>query len=233
MSMKLMMLVNSSNDNMCEYLPNDSPQKLINEVHDLTNSVKNIPSQGCIETSQNKFIYRQYNPTKKISKEEDKLVIFICCDLNYKDNVINKFFDKIFELLTINNYQNYKLNSVTKTNIAKLFYKYQYINSIDIEIKNWKDYSLEFGTLREITNFDIDTKKTNQSISIYGILDSIDEKEMTKYNIGTNGEIRIPIEASRIKKWKNLKCVFLFINFILLTAVIILFLSIMYGHKFE
>jgi len=233
MSMKLMMLVNSSNDNMCEYLPNDSPQKLINEAHDLTNSVKNIPSQGCIETSQNKFIYRQYNPTKKISKEEDKLVIFICCDLNYKDNIVNKFFDKVFESLTINSYQNYKLNSGTKKNIAKLFYKYQYINSIDIEIKNWKDYSLEFGTLREITNFDIDTKRTNQSISIYGILDSIDEKDMTKYNKGTNGEIRIPIEASRIKKWKNLKCVFLFINFILLTAVIILFLSIMYGHKFE
>ena len=59
MSMKLMMLVNSSNDNMCEYLPNDSPQKLINEVHDLTNSIKNIPSQGSIETSQNKFLYRQ------------------------------------------------------------------------------------------------------------------------------------------------------------------------------
>ena len=87
--------------------------------------------------------------------------------------------------------------------------------------------------MREITNFDIDTKRTNQSISIYGILDSIDENDITKFNKGTNGEIRIPIEASRIKKWKNLKCVFLFINLILLTAVIISFLSIMGGHKFE
>ena len=66
MSMKLLMLVNSSNDTMCEYFPIDSSQKLINEVHDLTNSIKNIPSQGSIETSQNKFFYRQYNPTKNI-----------------------------------------------------------------------------------------------------------------------------------------------------------------------
>jgi len=233
MSMKMMMLVNSSNDNLCEYLPNYSPQNLINEVHDLANSIKNIPSQGSIETSKNKFIYRQYNPTKKISKEEDKLVIFICCDLNYKDDIINKFIYKVFELINTNNYKNYKLNSGTKKSIAKLFYKYQYENSIDTEIKDWKDYSLEFGTLREITNFDIDTRKTNQSISIYGILDSMDEKDVTKFSKGTNGEIRIPIEASRIKKWKNLKCVFLFINFILLVAVIILFFSIMVSHKFE
>ena len=226
-TLKMMMIVNTSNENICEYLPNDSPQKLINEIQDVANSLKNIPSQGSIETTQNKFCYRQYNPHgAKISTDEDKLVIFICCDINYQDKYISKFFDDAMNSLFPNGYQNYKLNLEAKKKIAKIFYKYQDSKNIGKEIKNWNEYNLEYGTLRELTTFDINTKRTSQSISIYGLMDSIDEKDITKGNKGTNGEIRIPIGVSRAKKWKYLKCIFLFINLILIVLAIFFFLYI-------
>ncbi len=219
--MKMMMIVNSSNDNICEYLPNDSPQDLMNEIKDLSNSLKNIPSQGSTETIKNKFVYRQYSPNKNFSKDEDKLVIFICCDLSYKDNIITKFFDEIQENFSNNSYKSFKLNPETKKIIAKTFYKYQDSNNINKEITDWKNYNLDFATVREYTSLDIDTKKTTQSLSIYGIIDSMDEKDISKINKGTNGSIRVPIEVSKIKKWKTLKCFFLFINIILILFAII------------
>ena len=220
--MKMMMIVNSSNDNLCEYLPNDSPQDLMNDLKDITNSLKNIPSQGSTETIKNKFVYRQYSPNKNFAKEEDKLVIFICCDLAFKDNIITKFFDEIQQNLSINSYKNFKLNPEVKKIIAKTFYKYQDSNNINKEITDWKNYNLEYATLREYTNLDIETKKTTQSLSIYGMIDSMDEKDISKVNKRTNGSIRVPIEVSRIKKWKILKYFFLFINIILIGFAIFL-----------
>ena len=218
--MKMMMIVNSSNDNLCEYLPNDSPQDLMNELKDIANSLKNIPSQGSTQTTKNKFSYRQYSPNKNFAKEEDKLVIFICCDLSYKDNIITKFFDEIQKNFSNNSYKSFKLAPETKKIIAKIFYKYQDSNNINKEITDWKNYNLEYATVREYTSLDIDTKKTTQSLSIYGIIDSMDEKDISKVNKGTNGSIRVPIEVSRIKKWKTLKCFFLFINIILIVLAI-------------
>ena len=218
--MKMLMIVNSSNDNICEYLPNDSPQDLMNELKDLTNSLKNIPSQGITETIKNKFAYRQYSPNKIFSKDEDKCVIFICCDLAFKDSIINKFFDEIQKNFSNNSYKNFKLNPETKKIIAKTFYKYSDSNNINKEITDWKKYNLEFATVREYTSLDIDTKKTTQSLSIYGIIDSMDEKDISKVNKGTNGSIRVPIEVSKLRKWKILKCFFLFINIILITLAI-------------
>ena len=75
--MKMLMLVNSTNENLCEFLPNDCPQQLMSEFHDVSNSLKNIPSQGCIQTNRNKFIYRQYNPSGKNTKEEDVIVFHL------------------------------------------------------------------------------------------------------------------------------------------------------------
>ena len=224
--MKMMMIVNSSNDNLCEYLPNDSPQDLMNEIKDIANSLKNIPSQGSTQTTKNKFSYRQYSPNKNFAKEEDKLVIFICCDLSYKDNIITKFFDEIQKNFSNNSYKSFKLAPETKKIIAKIFYKYQDSNNINREITDWKNYNLEYATVREYTSLDIDTKKTTQSLSIYGIIDSMDEKDISKVNKGTNGSIRVPIEVSRIKKWKTLKCFFLFINIILIVLAIFFVLYI-------
>lgn len=228
--MKMMMIVNSSNDNLCEYLPNDSPQYLMNELKDLTNSLKNIPSQGSTETLKNKFVYRQYSPNKNFSKEEDQLVIFICCDLSFKDNIITKFFDEIQENFSNNSYKGFKLDPDTKKIIAKTFYKYHDSNNINKEITDWKKYNLEFATLREYTSLDIDTKKTSQSLSIYGIIDSMDEKDISKINKGTNGAIRLPIEVSKIKKWKTLKCFLLIINIILI-ALAICFIFYIIGQR--
>ena len=219
--MKMMMIVNSSNDNICEYLPNDSPQDLMNELKDLSNSLKNIPSQGSTETIKNKFVYRQYSPNKNFSKDEDKLVIFICCDLSYKDNIITKFFNEIQENFSNNSYKSFKLNPETKKIIAKTFYKYQDSKNINKEITDWKNYNLDFAIAREYTSLDIDIKKTTRSLSIYGIIDSMDEKDISKINKGTNGSIRVPIEVSKIKKWKTLKCFFLFINIILIVFAIV------------
>ena len=215
---KIMMIVNSANENVCEYLPNDSSQNLINEIHEVANTLKNIPLQGSIKTNQNKFCYRTYiNKGKNVTKEEDKLVIFICCDLKYNDNLISKFFDEALNSLDPDSYKNNKLNPENKKKIAKIFYKYQDSNNIEKEIQNWNNYNLEYGTLKEFTTLDIDARKASQSISIYGLIDSsIDDRDGIKINRGMNSEVKIQSEASKVKKWKTLKCIFLFINIIMI-----------------
>ena len=49
-------------------------------------------------------------------------------------------------------------------------------------------------------------------------MDSIDENSLSKMNKG-----RIPIEVTKMKKWKTLKCIFLFINIIMIILTVILF----------
>jgi len=222
--MKLIMFVNTSNENLCEFLPNNSPQKLVNELHDVSNTLKNIPSQGCIQTTQNKYFYKQYNPEKNIkSKEEDMLVLFVCTDIKYKDNLVSKFFDEAFNSLSLKSYQNFKLVPEAKTKIAKIFYKYQNQDNINNEILDVEKFSLDFGTISEFTSLDIDTKKTSNSVSIYGLMESMDEKDSKREKQGPNGEIRVPIEITKIRKWRNLKCIFLFINIAMIIITILLF----------
>ncbi len=223
--MKMIMLVNTSNENLCEFLPSDSSQKMINELHDVANSLKNIPSQGCIQTTQNKFFYKQYAPNKNNnkSKEDDQLVLFVCTDIKYKDNLIYKFFDEAFNCLNLKSYSNFKIAPEAKTKIAKIFYKYRDENNCNKEIVDSDKMSLDFGTLGEFTSLDIDPRKTNNSISLYGLMDSIDEKDGNNINKGTNGEIRVPVEITKVRKWRNLKCIFLFINIILIIFSALLF----------
>ena len=222
--MKMLMFVNTTSENLCEFLPSDSPQKLINELHDVSNSLKNIPSQGSIQTTQNKFVYRQFNPGKNYakSKDEDILVLFVCTDIKYKDTLISKFFDEAFKSLSLKSYANFKLVPEAKTKIAKIFYKYQNENNTNKEILDLEKFNLDFGTLSEFTSLDIDTKKTNNSVSIYGLMESMDEKDSKRSHKG-KGEIRVPIEITKIRKWRNLKCIFLFINLILIIVTILLF----------
>ena len=222
--MKMLMFVNTTSENLCEFLPSDSPQKLINELHDVSNSLKNIPSQGSIQTTQNKFVYRQFNPGKNYakSKDEDILVLFVCTDIKYKDTLIAKFFDEAFKSLSLKSYANFKLVPEAKTKIAKIFYKYQNENNINKEILDLEKFNLDFGTLSEFTSLDIDTKKNNNSVSIYGLMESMDEKDSKRSHKG-KGEIRVPIEITKIRKWRNLKCIFLFINLILIIVTILLF----------
>ena len=222
--MKMLMFVNTTSENLCEFLPSDSPQKLINELHDVSNSLKNIPSQGSIQTTQNKFVYRQFNPGKNYakSKDEDVLVLFVCTDIKYKDTLISKFFDEAFKSLSLKSYANFKLVPEAKTKIAKIFYKYQIENNINKEILDLEKFNLDFGTLSEFTSLNIDTKKANNSVSIYGLMESIDEKDSKRSHKG-KGEIRVPIEITKIRKWRNLKCIFLFINLILIVVTILLF----------
>ena len=223
--MKMIMLVNTSNENLCEFLPNDSPQKMVNELHDVANSLKNIPSQGCIQTTQNKFSYKQYTPNKNNSKskDEDQLVLFVCTDIKYKDNLISKFFDEAFNCLNLKSYSNFKIVPEAKAKIAKVFYKYQDESNINKEVQDLEKKNLDFGALGDFTSLDIDTKRTNNSISLYGLMESIDEKDGNNINKGANGEIRVPIEVSKVRKWRNLKCIFLFINIILIVSVALLF----------
>ena len=223
--MKMIMLVNSANESLCEFLPNDSPQKLISELHDVSIALKRIPSKGCIQTTQNKFVYKQYNPSRKNtkSKEEDVLVIFICTELKYKDKLISKFFDEVFNSLSLNSYSNYKLNTQVKKKIGNIFYKYQDENNINKENIIIERDNLEFGTLNDFTSLDIDSKRTNNSISIYGLIESMDEKDAKTLHKGDKGEIRVPLEISKVKKWKTLKCIFLFINIMLIALTIFLF----------
>ena len=222
--MKLIMFVNTANENLCEFFPKDAPQKLVNELHDVSNSLKNIPSQGCIQTTQNKFFYRQFIPDKKniTSKEEDILVLFVCTDIKYKDNIVSKFFDESFNTLNLKSYSNYKLISETKIKIAKIYYKYQIQDNTNKEIISLENNNLEFGTMNEFTSLDIDAKKRTNSVTMYGLMDSIDEKDLKK-DSKENEEVRVPLEIIKIRKWRTLKCIFLFINIIMIVLTILLF----------
>ena len=54
-------------------------------------------------------------------------------------------------------------------------------------------------------------------------MESMDEKDSKREKQGPNGEIRVPIEITKIRKWRNLKCIFLFINIAMIIITILLF----------
>lgn len=218
--MKMMMIVNSSNENICDYYPSDSPQKLVNELHDVTNGFKNILSKGNIETATNKFNFMQYIPlSNNKNTDEDKLVIFICSEKNFKDTTIDTFFNKSIEILEKSNYDHYKINEDTKINLAKLFLMYQDCNDVKSQNTNWDTYSFDYGSINEFTSLGLNPK--HKESLIYGLSETIDEKELKKINRSLMSERSNPVEMEKIKQWKKLKCVYLAIDILLLVAAVI------------
>lgn len=223
--MKMMMIVNSSNENICEYYPSDSPNNLVNELRDVTNGFKNILGKGNIETATNKFNYMQHNK----NNDDDKLVIFICCEKHYKDTIIDKFFNKAIEILDKSNYDHYKINDNTKVDLAKLFLMYQDSNDVKDNNTNLDTNNFDFGSIKEFTSLDLNTK--HRESLIYGLSETIDEKELKKINKSLMREKNHSAEKEKILQWKKLKCIYLAIDIVLLILAVISLIVILNKNK--
>ena len=210
------MISSSSNNIRNHYYPIDSPQELINEISEISNRMKPILYKGIVETNRNKFTYQHYITKEKNEEAEDleaqdHPIIIICSDKLYKDNIIEKVFKEIFDYLNEINQKDSNISNEGKTKIAKIFLKYKNIN----DIKEKESNETEFGVLEEITGFDMKSRTS----SYYEASDimNMDAKKRSRLR---NLEKRRKEEIEYIKRWKKVKCIYLFISIILLMATI-------------
>ena len=216
MSLKILMISSSSNNIRNHYYPIDSPQELINEISEISNRMKPILYKGIVETNRNKFTYQHYITKEKNEEAEDleaqdHPIIIICSDKLYKDNIIEKVFKEIFDYLNEINQKDSNISNEGKTKIAKIFLKYKNIN----DIKEKESNETEFGVLEEITGFDM--KSRTSSYCEPSDIMNMDAKKRSRLR---NLEKRRKEEIEYIKRWKKVKCIYLFISIILLMATI-------------
>ena len=219
MSLKILMIVSSGNNNRCQYFPMDSPQELINEIAEVSNRMKTILSKGIIETNRNKFAYQHFLPKEINEENEDILaqdypVIFICSDKLYQNNKIDLIFKEIFNCLNEKEQKNTKISNEEKTQIARIFLKYKKMN----DIKESDSNETEFGVIEEFTGFDMKSFTTS---SCYEASDTMNLNDPKKKSRMRNLEKKRRKEIENIKKWKKIKLIYLFISIILLIATII------------
>ena len=219
MSLKILMIVSSGNNNRCQYFPMDSPQELINEIAEVSNRMKTVLYKGIIETNRNKFAYQVYIP-KEIEKDvediesQDYPVIFICSDKLYQNSKIEKIFEEIFKCLNEKEQKNTKITNEQKTEIARIFLKYKKMN----DIKESDSNETEFGVIEEFIGFDMKSGTTSSCYEGSYTMNLNDPKKKSRFR---NLEKKRREEIETIKKWKKIKCVYLFISIILLIMTII------------
>ena len=220
MSLKILMIVSSSNNSRCQYFPIDSPQDLINEIAEVSHRMKINLYKGIIETNRNKFTYQHYIPKDLINEDDENIenqehpVIFICSEKLYKDNKLEKVFKEIFEYLNEINQKDSALSNDAKTKIAKIFLKYKNMNNIKENDTN----ETEFGVIEEFIGFDI--KSGTSTISNIEVSDTMNLNDAKKRSRLRNMEKKRREEIENIKRWKKIKCIYLFISIILLICTL-------------
>lgn len=214
--LKILMIGSSSNSNRYHYFPIDSTQDLINEIAEVSYRMKTVLYKGIVETNIHKFTYQHYIPKESAIEDEDAEIgdhpiIIICSDKSYKDNKIDMIFKEIFEGLNEINLKDAKITNEVKSKIAKVFLKYQNMNNIKENDIN----EAEFGVIEEFIGFD---KTGSSSSRFYESSDTInDPKKRSKLR---NMEKKKREEIENLKKWRTVKCFYLFISIILLMATI-------------
>ncbi len=187
--------------------------ELVNEMKDVASCNKNIIFKGKVETKINKFVYQQYMDKDFYSSsfvDEDRLVVFLCSDKSYKDNDLDNIIEEMFKYVNPQSYNQNKISTDTRNNLAKTFNKYKDFQNIREDDFNTEN--LEFTALKDFSSIGMGNKD-GYSFSFTG--ESLDEKD--KKSRGS--EFRSPTEINNIKKWKKLKVVYLIITIILLIAV--------------
>lgn len=212
--LKLMMIVNTQSDAVCEYYPPNCPMELVNEMKDVASCNKNIIFKGKVETKINKFTYQQYMDKDFYSSsfvDEDRLVVFLCSDKSYKDNDLDNIIEEMFKFVNPQSYNQNKISTDTRNNLAKTFNKYKDFQNIREDDFNTEN--LEFTAIKDFSS--VGMGKDATSFSFNGMGDTLDEKD--KKSRGS--EFRSPSEINNIRKWRKLKIVYLIITIILLIAV--------------
>ena len=219
MSLKILMIVSSSNNSRSQYFPIDSPQDLINEIAEVSHRMKTNLYKGIIETNRNKFTYQHYIP-KDINEDAENIenqehpVISICSDKLYKDNKIENIFKEIFEYLNEINQKDSIITNETKTKIARIFLKYKNMNNIRENDTN----ETEFGVIEEFTGFDMKSGTTISSN--FEISDTMNLNDAKKRSRLRNMEKKRREDIENVKRWKKIKCIYLFISIILLIGTL-------------
>ena len=226
--LKILMIVSSLNNTRCLYFPMDSPQEMINEIAEVSNTMKTILYKGIIETKQNKFTYQHYipkNDNKEVEEIEnqDRPVFFICSDKSCQDNKIEKVFKEIFDILNDINQIDSKITNETKTKIGKIFLKYQNINNI----KESNTNDIEFGVIEELTGLDM---KSRTNSTFFEISDTMNLNDPKKRSRLRNMENKKREEIENIKRWRKVKCFYLFISIILLMLTIFSIILLIFNH---
>ena len=185
--------------------------------------MKTILYKGIVETNRNKFAYQVYLPNEIDQDAEDietrdYPVIFICSDKLYQNNKIEVIFQEIFKCLNEKGQKDTKITSEQKKEIARIFLKYKKMN----DIKESDSNDTEFGVIEEFIGFDM---KSGTTTSLYDASDTMNLTDPKKKSRFRNMAKKRREEIENIKKWKKIKCVYLFISIILLIGTIISIIS--------
>ena len=221
-SLKLLLVISTSNDSLCDYYPRDIPSELLNEVYSASQSLKCGRLSGIIETKMLKFSYRHFVPD---NNTKEHLVLFLCSDKNYKDSLIEKFFNEAILKISSNLITDdfLKLNSEGKLSLAKLFVSYKRCDNNDEPnlVENWSSINLDMGSKREFSTFEIQPGKRKKSIFVRGFSITVDDSLIGEEKKEVEEEEEYKIDAKQeknyeINKYIKMKYIYLIILVFLL-----------------
>ena len=216
----LMMIVSTLNESLFQYYPKESNPDLINEMKEVVNRMKTVTHKGLIQTKTKNFYYRGYLEEKYYLKEnfsydEDRPVIFICTDKYYKEKLVDKFYDELFQVLSNQNITaSFNLSNELKNNFALIYEKYKDMNCIS-ETSSSESGNLDFGIINDVNNNNESKSLISEPSETSGIYENDDNKRKQR----RGRETQRKQEIENIIKWKNLKCFYLVLNIILLVLV--------------
>ena len=226
-NLKLILILNTSSNEVCEYYPRNTSLEFLDETKTLMSSFKGGFTQGSVQTKENIYYYYTFLPKKNdlITENDDHCFIVLVTSIGYDEKLIKKFYSTLKSQLNETSYSNYKLSKEARHLLIKLFLSYQKDNINDInntlsEIEPTEDFnSFNYNYLSNKDEQTVDyNKESTNKIKGYSTLD--DEhifSDKNPYGIKDKNEI------AKILYWRKAKIV---LTLIFVTLVIVSFISI-------
>ena len=236
-SLKLLLILNSSSNEFCEFYPREANQEFLEESKNLVCFYKNTLSQGVIQTKKYKYYYLTLLPQKQdvnAINEDHCFLVFICTP-DFSEEIINKIFTTILSQFTNQSYVNYTLSTEMRHLIIKLFLSFEKGVNVDIlsEPRMTEDlntFNSDFFSNR--TEFTLDfNKESSNRVICHGFSDVDDENFFSERKNQICG-IKDKNEIKKILIWKKAKLIFVII-FISLSLITLGIIPLLYVCKFN
>lgn len=231
-SLKLLLILNSSSNEFCEYYPRETNQEFLEESKNLVCFYKNTLSRGIIQTKKYKYYYITLLPQKHDANaiNEDHCFIVFICTPDFSEEIINKIFNTILCQFNEQSYVNYKLSTEMRHLIIKLFLSYE--NGVNADtlsehrmVEDLNSFNSDFFSNKAEFTLDFN-KESSSKVICHGFSDLDDENFFSEKKSKICG-IKDKNLIQKILVWKKAKLIFaiIFVSLSILTLGIIPFLS--------
>lgn len=211
--LKLLLILNSSSNEFCEYYPKETNQEFLEESKNLVCFYKNTLSRGIIHTKKYKYYYITLLPQKQDIEtiNEDHCFIVFICTPDFSEEIINKIFTTMLSQFNEQSYVNYKLSTEMRHLIIKMFLSYE--NGVNVDtlseprmVEDLNSFNSDFFSNR--TEFTLDfNKESSNRVICHGFSDLYDENFFSEKKNKICG-IKDKNVINKILVWKKAKLIF-------------------------